>query len=89
MMRNIFPVEGNLIVQTEVGFYENVQNGGHWHQSKVTVAPTYVLSNGETTAEIRFTATYLPTSWTTGDATNPNVKLKDDIVIGIQADAYW
>ncbi|NGN99871.1 carbohydrate porin [Grimontia sp. S25] len=89
MMRNIFPVKDNFIVQTEVGYYENTQNGGTWHQSKVTVAPTFVLSDGLSTAEIRFTATYLPLSWTTGDETDPNVKLSDDFVFGIQADAYW
>ncbi|WP_232312811.1 carbohydrate porin [Enterovibrio coralii] len=89
MMRNIFPVKDNFIVQTEVGYYENVQNGGHWHQSKFTVAPTYVLSDGLSTAEIRFTATYLPLSWTTGEEGNNRIPLKDDIVFGIQADAYW
>ncbi|OEF64198.1 maltoporin [Enterovibrio norvegicus] len=89
MMRNIFPVKGNFIVQTEVGYYENVQNGGHWHQSKFTVAPTFVLSDGLSTAEIRFTATYLPSSWTTGAQNDPTVPTTDDIVFGIQADAYW
>ncbi|MEZ8143066.1 maltoporin [Enterovibrio norvegicus FF-33] len=89
MMRNIFPVRDNFIIQTEAGYYENTQNGGTWHQSKLTVAPTFVLSDGLSTAEIRFTATYLPLSWTTGDSTDPSVKLKDDIVFGIQADAYW
>ncbi|WP_407333556.1 carbohydrate porin [Enterovibrio sp. 27052020O] len=90
MMRNIFPVVDNFIVQTEVGYYENVQSGGHWHQSKFTVAPTFVLSDGLSTAEIRFTATYLPLSWTTGEQGGGNaVPLKDDIVFGIQADAYW
>ncbi|MGF1704418.1 carbohydrate porin [Enterovibrio baiacu] len=89
MMRNIFPVRDNFIIQTETGYYENTQNGGTWHQSKFTVAPTFVLSDGLSTAEIRFTATYLPLSWTTGDETDPNVKLSDDFVFGIQADAYW
>lgn len=89
MMRNIFPVEENFIVQTEVGYYENVQNGGHWHQSKFTVAPTFVLSDGLSTAEIRFMATYLPQSWTTGERGSNDTPLKDDFVFGIQADAYW
>ncbi len=89
IMRNIFPVRDNFIIQTETGYYENTQNGGTWHQSKFTVAPTFVLSDGLSTAEIRFTATYLPLSWTTGDETDPNVKLSDDFVFGIQADAYW
>ncbi|WP_028024034.1 carbohydrate porin [Enterovibrio calviensis] len=89
MMRNIFPVRDNFIIQTETGYYENTANGSTWHQSKFTVAPTFVLSDGLKTAEIRFTATYLPLSWTTGDETDPTVTLKDDIVIGIQADAYW
>ncbi|CZF82687.1 Maltoporin precursor [Grimontia celer] len=89
MMRNIFPVKNNFIIQTEVGYYENVQNGGHWHQSKFTVAPTFVLSDGLSTAEIRFTATYLPLSWTTGEEGNQAIPLKDDVVFGIQADAYW
>ncbi|USH04486.1 carbohydrate porin [Grimontia kaedaensis] len=89
MMRNIFPVRDNFIIQTEVGYYENVQNGGHWHQSKFTVAPTFVLSDGLSTAEIRFTASYLPLSWTTGEEGNNSIPLKDDVVFGIQADAYW
>ncbi|MCC4800324.1 maltoporin [Enterovibrio norvegicus] len=89
MMRNIFPVKDNFIVQTEVGYYENVQSGGHWHQSKITVAPTFVLSDGLSTAEIRFTATYLPISWTTGVEGNRDIPQTDDFVFGIQADAYW
>ncbi|OEE44557.1 maltoporin [Enterovibrio norvegicus] len=103
MMRNTFPVSDNFFVQTDIGWYKTSWDGVNDFQSKYTVAPTFIMSDGESSAEIRFMLSYLPRSWTNqeyardenGSILRQNNGLpisepaKDDFIVGIQADVYW
>ncbi|WP_325894800.1 carbohydrate porin [Grimontia sp. NTOU-MAR1] len=104
MMRNTFPVADNFFVQTDIGWYKQNYNGNSSYQSKYTVAPTFIMSDGESSAEIRFMVTYLPESWTNesyvrdanGDIErDPDAGYQyktqngSDVIVGIQADVYW
>ncbi|WP_281543663.1 carbohydrate porin [Grimontia sp. SpTr1] len=92
MVRNVFPVNENFFVQSDVGYYKYNWNGTTWDQSKFTVAPTFIMSDGESSAEIRFSVSYLPDSWTNEGATPPGETSPSgasDVIFGIQADAYW
>ncbi|MEZ8129801.1 carbohydrate porin [Enterovibrio norvegicus] len=102
MMRNTFPVSDNFFIQTDMGWYKQNYNGTASYQSKYTVAPTFIMSDGESSAEIRFLVSYLPNAWTNPsnlkDANGNNQTADDgqyktengsDVIVGIQADVYW
>ncbi|MEE1673533.1 carbohydrate porin [Agarivorans aestuarii] len=87
MVRPTFPVSDHFYVQGELGYVHNNWSGATSNQSKITVAPTFILPTGMGPApEIRLLATYLPKSWT---HTNESGESDSDFILGFQADVWW
>ncbi|MFT6988014.1 MAG: maltoporin [Psychromonas sp.] len=92
MVRSNFPVADNFFVSSEIGTVHNNWNGETSSQSKITVAPTWIIGTGQGPApEIRLLASYIDNAW--GPARdqdeNGDLKYDHDIVIGMQADMWW
>lgn len=87
MTRVTVPVSQHFYVQGEIGHVHNNWGGSTWNQSKLTIAPTFILPTAYgVNPEIRILASYLPKSWTNIDeVAGP----QDDVIVGFQADLWW
>ncbi|WP_225500991.1 carbohydrate porin [Vibrio vulnificus] len=88
MTRMTVPVSSHFYVQGEVGYAYNNWGGSSWNQSKLTIAPTFILPTSVgVNPEIRLLASYLPKSWT--NLNEVSGKPEDDFIVGFQADLWW
>jgi maltoporin len=87
MARGTMPISQHMYLQGEVGYVHNNWDGGTWDQSKVTIAPTFILPTSYgVNPEIRLLASYLPQSWTN---INDQGDADSDFIVGFQADVWW